>query len=180
MTEKQKKINAQLVADLNNKDEAIVLEAIKKVRSLASAEIIPDLLWKWVHAKGEVEHQLTEVMFTLKDKEVIEPLVDALDEDRFKPYREKILTVFWNAGMNPVEHLSTFVGVAIEGTFMECFECLTIIENMEPPFPEEEMLDSLLQLKAYFGNVESEKEEKYTLMRTIATIVKVTEEHEED
>ena len=180
MTSKQKKINAQLIADLNSESETVVLETIKKIKSLATADIIPQLIEKWVNSAGEVEHQLTELLFTLKDKEVIDPLVDVLDDEKMKEHRERIISIFWNAGLNPVDHLSTFVGIAVEGNFMECLECLTLIENLEPPFPEEEMMDSLLQLKAYFGNKESEKEEKFPLMRSIATIIKVNEETEEE
>lgn len=180
MTQKQKKINAQLIADLNHNDNAIALESIRKIKSLATAEIIPDLIKKWVTSGGEIETQLTELLYTLKDPEAVDKLMEVLDDDSFSGSREKILSIFWNAGLNPVQHLSTFVGIAIEGSFMECLECLTIIENMEPPFPEEEMMDSLLQLKAYFGNTSSETEDKYPLMRSIATIIKVTEETDEE
>lgn len=173
---KQQKINQQLLEELNSKDSSTALEAVAKIRSQASAEIIPDLLEKWFSSEGKLQEDLTELLYTLKDSEVIEPLLDALDEDRFQANRDKIISIFWNTGMHPVDHLSTFVHIALNGTYMEALECLTLIENVEDPFPEEEIMDSLLMLKDYFAEEASKTDEKRELIRTIATILQYKDE----
>lgn len=175
---KQSTINKQLSEELNSKDKSIVLEAVRKCRSLGSAELIPELIALWIKSDGEIEKELTELLYTLKDKSVIDALVETLDDPRFVAYRERIITIFWNAGLEPKEHLSTFVRIAIQGNYMECLECLTLIENMEPPFPEEELMDSLIQLKEYFATPGADQQEKYTLVQTITTIIKVHDDNQ--
>ncbi|MBX7094255.1 MAG: hypothetical protein K1X56_06000 [Flavobacteriales bacterium] len=178
MSQKQDQIREQLLKDLNSGDQHTVLESIKKIKSLGDASYIFPLLDKWFSSHGEVEQELTELLYTLKDKKVNEVLVDALDEKRFIPQRAKIMTIFWNAGLEPKEFLSTFIRIALEGDFMTALECLTLIENMEPPFPEEELMDGLIQLKEYFAKPGIDQEEKYTLIQTITTIVKVHDDNQ--
>lgn len=178
MSSKQNIINQQLKEELQSSDDNIVLEAIKKCRSLGSAGLIPDLLEKWIGSKGEIEKELTELLYTLKDKSVTEKLIETLDNPRFIPYRANIIAIFWNAGLEPKEFLSTLVRVSIEGQYMEALETLTVIENMDPPFPEEELMDALIQLKEYFSKPGADKDEKYTLMQTITTIIKVHDDNQ--
>jgi hypothetical protein len=70
------------------------------------------------------------------------------------------------------------VTIAIEGDFMEAMECLTIIESMEPPLPEDQLMDCLLSLKEYFSK--NPTGEKVTLIKSIATYVQFTEDTQVD
>ncbi len=180
MSENQKLVRKQLIEDLNSKDEDTVLAAISRCKSLGDAEMIPQLLDIYIAADSEspVGIEMQEMLYTMKDKRVIEPLVEALDEKRFIPHRAKIIPILWNAGFEPKDHLSTFVRIALEGNFMEALECLTLIENLEDPLPEEELMDALIQLKDYFSDKNHEQEDKYDLIRTIATIVKYTDDNQ--
>lgn len=173
---KQQQINQQLTAELNSSDELVVKEALQKIRAVGSAELIPEILRKWFRSSGETEADITEMLYTLKDKNTISFLVEALEKKEFSNSRDRIIAIFWNAGLEPKEHLSVFVKIATEGNYMECLECLTLIENMEPPFPEEQLLESMLILKTYFGEDKNRSHEKFELIRTIATIVAHTDD----
>jgi hypothetical protein len=70
------------------------------------------------------------------------------------------------------------VRIALEGNFMEALECLTLIENLEAPLPEEELMDALIQLKDYFSDKNHEQQDKFDLIRTIATILKYTDDNQ--
>lgn len=178
--ERQKKINQQLIEEINHKDESVVLDALKKIRSIGHPDLIEPLLEKWIKSSGEVETQLTDLLYSLKDTKSVAPLISALQNKKFTHHRDKIVSIFWNAGLEPKDDLSVFVKIAIDGNFMEALECLTLIENLEPPFSEEQLMDSLLLLKEYFASNPNEDDQKYTLLRTIATIIKFTDDHQID
>lgn len=177
---KQEQINKQLTDELNSKDILVVKEALLKLRSVGSAEMIPLILRKWFSSEDEIHNDITDILHTLKDKKAIPFLVAALSSDEFDSQRDKIISVFWNAGLDPKEYLSLFVKIACEGNYMECLECLTVIENLDPPLPEEQIMESLLILKTYFVNDKNRDDQKYPLVRTIATFVSVRGELEEE
>lgn len=163
----------QLREELLSGKETIALDAIKKIRAEGNRELIPDLVRLWLKEEGAIKTELTNLLYELKDNTVTEALIELLDEKEFITAREQILTIFWNAGLDTREHLSTLVRIALQGNYMQTLEVLTIIENLDPPFPEEEIMDALIQLKSYFANPEAEKEEKFKLLQTITTIIKV-------
>ena len=110
------------------------------------------------------------MLYSVKNKQKAEEiLIQELKQEKLSEKREKIISVFWNANLNPVNELSLFVKIAAQGTYMECLECHTLIENMEGPFPEQQLLESMLILKEYFGK--NKNEEKKPLLQSIATIV---------
>lgn len=168
----------QLREELLSGKETIVLDAIKKIRAEGNRELIPDLVRLWLKEEGAIKTELTNLLYELKDNTVTEALIELLDEKEFIPAREQILTIFWNAGLDTREHLSTLVRIALQGNYMQTLEVLTIIENLDPPFPEEEIMDALIQLKSYFANPEAEKEEKFKLLQTITTIIKVHDDNQ--
>ncbi len=167
---RQSQLNRQLTAELQDNNEEIALEAVSKIKSLGTAELIPAILERWISATGKLEQELTGLLYTLKDPKVIPVLVDALYEKKFMLYRDRIVAVFWNAGLDASPHLSDFVKLGTQGSYMESLECLTLIENLDGPFPEEELMDSLLVLKEYFGTHDA-KDDKYELVRAIASLV---------
>ena len=177
---KQEQINKQLTEELNSKDILVVKEALQKSRSVGSAELIPVILKKWFTSDGEIQSDITDLLYTLKDKKTIPFLVEALETPQFDSQRDKIISVFWNAGMEPKEHLSLFVKIGCEGNYLECLESLTLIENMDPPFPEEQLLESMIHLKKYFGEEKNKQDQKYDLVRSIATVVSVRDDMETD
>lgn len=175
---KQEKINQQLTEELNNKDLEIALEAIRKIKSVGHASLIPILIKKWLNSSGELEIKLSELLYSLKDETVIAPLIELLKTEKSGTNRAKIISIFWNCGFEPKENLSLFVKIATSGDFFEAFECLTLIETMVAPFPEEELMESLLLVKEYFAEHKNNDDQKYSLIRTIATYISVNDEYQ--
>ena len=77
------------------------------------------------------------------------------------------LNAFWQTGFNSHENMDKFVTAAIKGSFMEAFEAYTIIDNLEGPFEEENIMEAQLVLKSYFS-MANEDEEKFPIMKNIA------------
>lgn len=178
ISEKQQKINDQLGEELQSRDQEIVLEAIRKIKSVGHVELIPLLIQKWFTSEGEIENSLTELLFSLKDESVIPALIQQLQNEKSPENRAKLISIFWNSGFEPKDELSLFVKIAVEGSFFEAFEALTLIETMEDPFPEEELMESLLLLKNYFAEEKNKEDQKYSLLRTMATYLSVSDEYQ--
>lgn len=176
MSKKQDKIHEDLIKDLQASDDQLVMTALNKIKTHGTIKIIPYLLAYWYKSEGELHQAASEILYSLKDKNAIPVLFDELDKTTVAAEREKIISIFWNAGLEPKEYLNKLVTIAIEGEFMEAVECLTVIENMEPPFPEDQLMDSLLNLKEYFSKNPSG--EKVNIIRSVATIIQYTDEHQ--
>ena len=55
---------------------------------------------------------------------------------------------------------------------MEAFECLTIIENLDGPFEENQTLEAQLYLKEYLENEKGKDESRDELISDIAVLIK--------
>jgi len=178
MSIKKDKIHSDLIKGIQSTDDQVVLATLEKVKSVGSAKIIPELLQLWFKSNGEIQTMVMEIMYSIKDKNAIPILFEELENTNDSIQREKILSVFWNAGMEVKDHLSELVNYAIQGDFMEAVECLTIIENMEPPLPEDQLMECLLNLKEYFST--QPQGEKVTIIRSIATFIQYTDDTQVD
>jgi hypothetical protein len=87
-------------------------------------------------------------------------MIDFLGEEKDAVLRQKLLTTIWNSKLSYDNHLPFFVMLASTGDFMQALECLTIIENMQGPFEEHELLEAQLLLKEYVEEAKSDDEKK--------------------
>ena len=83
----------------------------------------------------------------------------------------QILSTIWNSPLDYSEYLAEFVSLAVTGDFLLILECLTILENLNGPFEEADILESQLLLKTYYEG-ESRDAQKDPLMDEIAMLIK--------
>lgn len=166
---KKSQVIAQIIMDLSSDNEDTVLKAILKTRSKGSSQLIPDLFNAYSKGSSKVKHEITLMVNELKSTDTLEPLVDQLESEQ-EELRILAMGAIWNSGFDASAYIDTVVQTAINGSFMESFEALTIIENMEPPFEDEEViLNAQFMLKEYFA--EPRESEKDNILRTITSIV---------
>lgn len=149
----------EIIASLASKDNSIVLNAIKRIKSHGNEQIIEPLVITWATTKSSKIHdEITGILYNLRDERAVAPLVKSLELPVVSKYKSKLLAAFWNMQLEVNEHIDTFVKTAIDGDYITCVECMTIIENMNPPFQEELLLDSMLMLKESLANNPGDKE----------------------
>ncbi|MEZ4738166.1 MAG: hypothetical protein R2818_02140 [Flavobacteriales bacterium] len=145
-TTKTKRMDLAFAALLSDDDEA-VLTALTRIEEEGDARAIRPLLTALVGTgEGPVRQRITALLYAVKATNAVEELLSALDEPTFAMERRTVLSSFWNAGLDVREHLDRFVGIALEGSSEECFECLTVIENQEI-WPEKACRTALGQVK---------------------------------
>ena len=162
-------IEAQIVQGLQSEDDSAVLKAIKKARSKGTEKVIPAMFEVYANSKNSsVKEAVTKLLQELKSTSAIDPLIDQLSSPH-ENCRILALSAIWNSGLNVNDYIDEIVQTVNNGDFQEAFEALTIIENLEPPFDEEVILNSQLMLNQYFNkNTPAEKD---SLVKEIASII---------
>ncbi len=168
---KQDKIN-QLLVDLTSNNIAKVKTTLDALELIGNETVIFPILRAINPSESHDEKNqlLIEFLSTIKDSEIKETIINALSEAEFKPIRGKILSVIWNIPLDFSEYLDYFVRIAIEGNFMESLECLTILENLEGPFEEEQLMEAQVIL----SGIKDQKfdNQKATIVSEIALLIK--------
>lgn len=167
------KIN-QLLLELNSGIPAKISSSLKAFQVNGNISILKPLaeLLK-TDLSPESENEVLEFLGDLKSTKVKEEMISILRDDNFLNQRQKILSTIWNCKVDYSEYIAEFVEIACDGNFMEAFECLTILENLDGPFQEQHILECHLHLKEYIEDTTTAKDpQKAQIMSDIAQLIK--------
>lgn len=141
---------ASVLKDLKSNDEAFALDAIDKIKKGGDASYITDVLDALASTTElSIENALSQLLFDLKDKQAVEELVNQLGNPSFSNIRVLMLSACWQCGMDLSHRLPDFITVATLGSYMECLEVLTIIENWEAIKDQKVLENETIRLKAF-------------------------------
>lgn len=177
----QNKKVQQLLLDIQSGDATKVIKAIRGLESHGNNSALEPLLlfWKTV-TNADIDRELSEFFAALKDTDSRHEIMEVLLNEEAEDFRIKILASIWNCKVDYSDYLAQFVTLAAEGGFMEALECLTVIENLDGPYEEEQFFESQIALKNYLDNRKSSTDEKAQLMSEIALIIKDLEDNHDD
>jgi hypothetical protein len=152
--------------------ETDVLSALKIFEQQGDITILPAVFEKLRSCEMSIEKAILGFLSDIQRTEAKAIIIQFLSEEKEQALRQKVLTSIWNSKLTYDEHLPFFVMLASTGDFMQSLECLTIIENMQGPFAEHELLESQLLLKEYVEESANEDEQKRQIMSEIAWFIK--------
>ena len=165
---KQDKLIKDLLLDLASKDDKTVFSGLKRVRSKGNESIVPSLIHLIEnHENEKITEEAKGILLELKSTATIPFLIQELGSNPNSETRELILNSFWHSGFNAHEYMENFVSAAVKGSYMEAFEAYTVIDNLEGPFEEENIIEAQLVLKTYFSQAD-DSDEKYQILTNIA------------
>ena len=171
----------QLLLDIQNGDASKVIKAIKTLEAHGNTSALEPLINYWKNVTDpSLDRELGEFFAALKDTDSRHPIMKMLEDEEDTEFRIKLLTAIWNCKVDYSDYLAEFVQIAADGTFMETLECLTIIENLDGPFEEEQFFESQIALKSYLDQRENGDDQKAQLMSEIAVIIKDLESNDID
>ena len=98
--------------------------------------------------------------------------MDVINDVKFYSIRQTLLTTIRNTKVDFSGYIDDFVLIATEGSFLETMDCLTIIENLEGPFMEEDILECQLHLKNFLESESPKDMQKSELLSEIAILIK--------
>ena len=163
----------KILEDLNSSDTKKVSKAIKSLEAHGDVSFIKPLSERLLSGVSEKNKgEIIELLSSLKDTSVCADMMDIIEDERFLPIRQTMLSTIWNTKVDFSNYIDEFVLIATTGNFMETLDCLTIIENLEGPFMEENILECQLHLKNYLERNEPRDEQKAELLSEIAIAIK--------
>jgi hypothetical protein len=177
---KENKINV-ILQDLHSDDSKKVSKAIKSLEAHGDVSFIKPLAQRLLDGVSEQnKSEIVELLSSLKDTSVTADMMDIIDDEKFLPIRQTILSTIWNTKVDFSDYIDDFVEIAVKGDFMESLDCLTIIENLEGPFMEENILEAQLHLKGYMEDSAPKDEKKAQMLSEIAIVLKDINENLQD
>lgn len=173
MTSKQEQKVALILADLRSDDPKKVKSAIKALEVHGNASVIKPIFGLLKEGlPNELQSEIVELLCSLKDTSVVAEVMDVLEDEEMLSIRPLVLTTIWNMKVDFSDYIDDFVLIATKGSFLEALDCLTIIENLEGPFMEENILEAQLHLKEYLENGDRSDTQKADFISEIAIFVK--------
>lgn len=171
--QQQKKADL-IIADLYSEDPKKVKKAIKSLEENGNATVIKPLfkILKEKVLSEALQAELLELLCSLKDTSVVVEVIEVLEDPEMLEVRPLVLTSIWNMKVDFSDYIDDFVQIAAQGTFIEAIDCLTIIENLEGPFMEENILEAQLHLKDYLEKGDRSDAQKAEIISEIALLLK--------
>jgi hypothetical protein len=171
MTAQQKQIE-EIKRDLFSGDDATVLKALLKTREMGNAALVEPLLSLYLTSGSSViREEAADMLNTLKVSGTEEVFANALLQPQWSGRRGEIVAFMWNSGVQPVEYFDVIARTAVEGSFSDALECLTLLENLEEEIPEEQLLESQAIVQQHLN--ESPENEKTPLLQTFSRLLQV-------
>ena len=109
------------------------------------------------------KHLMAEFFANIEQPDAKEAMVDIILEEKNTNHQIELLNVIWNSRMDFSEFLLDFIELAIDGPFEVAMECHTIIENMDGPFDETDVLEGQLLIGSYEKHPSRSKEKDFLI-----------------
>jgi len=95
------------------------------------------------NAPDSLRMRVATLLGSLKVSNVEAYFLQALSNNQWKHIRKDIVGFMWNTGLQPVDAVSQISELAASGDYALTLECLTLLESIEDPIPEEQLLESI-------------------------------------
>lgn len=173
-TNKQRKLKiAKLLEDLAGGVPSKVTTALDALQVYGDESIIEPLIQSLDKQKDEKSiAEIVEFLSSLKSSKAVEKVMEILADPAYRHQQVRILSTIWNSPLDYSNYLATFVALAVQNDFLVALECLTILENLEGPFEEGEIMESQLLLKEYHDGIHPKDKQKDHLVSEIALLIK--------
>lgn len=172
----EKKITKQLqtaIADISSGDQLKIEKGLKVISLKGHTGLIKNLVDLLLKSKDQDLQKNIGLLFAnIQDEGSIPVIMSFLNDETYKEVHSDIINSIWNSKLDYSGYIADMVFLAIEGDFMKSVECLTVIENMQGPFEEHDLLEAQLYLKEYHSNRINESDQKNEIISDIATFIK--------
>jgi len=168
MNTQQKVIN-QIKADLASDKSLIVSKALVKTKAIGNEELIAPLVELYKTTEDiKLKQEVKNIFSELKNKDCFDFLLPHLMEDNYE-VKELILFSMWSSGIDMTDYIVELIEYSCDGGFMVILEALTVLENLEGPFNDEDLFQAstIIQEKIY----ESEDDKKKELLQSMSNVI---------
>lgn len=147
-TAKNKQIE-EIKRELFSEDDIVVMKAVHKCREDGSKPLVEPLIAVYASTKhAEIRREIADLLGNLKVSGLEEIFTKAISNKEYKAVRRDLLSFIWNSGIQPVDAVVILAEIAVEGSFEEALECVTIVESIEDPILETDVLEACSVLRS--------------------------------
>lgn len=173
----KKIVVAEVVAELFSGNDPQIESAIEKIQANPSVEYIAPLLVLFFETKeGELQERLRDILGSIKVSGFEQEFISAMRKPEWKMHRGQLMAFMWNAGGNPVESVRELIEMAVEGGMETLLECYSILDTMEGPLLEEQLIESQSFLHEQFQQMPDGHEKQLVAMLSNVIAEKEIEE----
>ena len=168
MNTQQKVIN-QIKTDLASDKSLIVSKALVKTKAIGNEELIAPLVELYKTTEDiKLKQEVKNIFSELKNKNCVDFLLPHLMEDNYD-VKELVLFSMWSSGIDMTDYIVELIEYSCDGGFMVILEALTVLENLEGPFNDEDLFQAstIIQEKIY----ESEDDKKKELLQSMSNVI---------
>lgn len=150
-----------IIKDLQTNDVNKVLTAIKQLRKSGKPEAIEPLLDLYLsEPKEEIKQAIRELLLDLKADNTTPAIINAIANENYLAIQPLLISILWQSSLDASPHIAFLVQQAIEGSYLSCLEVLTVIENFDATFNEDEINDLVFDLEESIEHEEDEEKQK--------------------
>jgi len=163
-SKKNNRLN-NIINNLSSTEEKKVFTALKQLRKHGKKEAILPLIDLLSNTNNEeIKVEITNLLFDLKDQDVVQDLIKAIESNKYIHEKATLISIFWQSSLDSSEHITSIVKQAIKGNYMTGVEVLSVIDNYDTTFQEMEIEDLKFDLD---DAIEQEQTEKRNLLISI-------------
>jgi HEAT repeat protein len=168
MSTQQRVIN-QLKEDLSSSNDSVITKALTKTRAKGNEQLIDPLIELYTKTENQkIKEEIKSIFSELKNKDILDFLLPQLSEGS-NEVKELILFSIWSSGIDMTDHIPELIEASCSGNYMVILEALTVLENLEGPFNEDDLFQANTLLQQYLYESEDSKEKE--LIKSMYDIV---------
>ena len=168
MSTQQRVIN-QLKEDLSSSNDSVITKALTKTRAKGNEQLIDPLIELYTKTENQkIKEEIKSIFSELKNKDILDFLLPQLSEGS-NEVKELILFSIWSSGIDMTDHIPELIEASCSGDYMVILEALTVLENLEGPFNEDDLFQANTLLQQYLYESEDSKEKE--LIKSMYDIV---------
>ena len=168
MSTQQRVIN-QLKEDLSSSNDSVITKALTKTRAKGNEQLIDPLVELYTQTENQkIKEEIKSIFSELKNKDILDFFLPHLSEGS-NEVKELILFSIWSSGIDMTDHIPELIEASCSGNYMVILEALTVLENLEGPFNEDDLFQANTLLQQYLYESEDSKEKE--LIKSMYDIV---------
>ncbi|NNE55129.1 MAG: hypothetical protein HKN32_03845 [Flavobacteriales bacterium] len=145
----QNKVLKSLTKDLFSSEEKTVLSALGKLKTKGDLTVVEPMLNVYLDSEGKIREEIHSMLGELKISKAETPILDLALDEKFKAIRADMLYFVWNSGFQPNDRLNDIVTIGLNGDYMTAVESLTVLDTLEGPFEEPDLMEAQLTVKEF-------------------------------
>lgn len=160
MSENQtsKKLQELISVLSSSPTDDVILRHIQDIRAMGNEQLIKPIIHILVTTENEmVFHEITQILYELKNQNCIEPLIQMIQDESTLKYRNVLASALWQSNLHCEAHVKPLVDIALKNDYLTCIEILTVIENLSNNISDQDLIDSLRKIDDYLAQHQDEK-----------------------